>query len=213
MIIKQTHPNTFVIGITGGIGSGKTTVTNAFEALGVPLVDADQIARLVVAPGHPCLTALTQALGTHILNSDQSLNRALLRELIFSDPNIKATVEQIMHPAIRAELLTALAATSSPYVLLSAPLLFENGLDALCDFVLVIDLPEALQISRTLARDQVSETQVKAIMAAQISREKRLAKADQVLDNSLPKSSLSERVANLHQQFLNLAHMQKKSQN
>lgn len=192
----------YVVGLTGGIGSGKTTVSQQFETLGIEVVDADLIAKQVVEPGQPCLESLVKALGPAILKPDQSLNRAALRSQMFSDPSIKTQVEAIMHPAIRTALLQGLQAAQSPYVILSAPLLFENKLEAYCHTTLVVDLPIELQISRTTQRDKVSQAEVEKIIEAQIPRSQRLAKADWVLDNSLPKEALAENVAYFHQKFL-----------
>lgn len=173
-----------VVGVTGGIGSGKTTVTDHFAAKDIVVVDADVIARTVVAPGTPCLQALQDAFGAQVLNADGSLNRPWLRAHIFSDAAAKQQVNAIMHPAIRQELLSQLKAARSPYVILSAPLLLENQLDKLCQRVLVVDIDTATQQQRTAQRDQVSAEQVRAIIASQLPREARLAKADDVIDNS-----------------------------
>jgi|SRR5690554_1762694 len=197
-----------VIGLTGGIGSGKTTVSNEFAALGIKVVDADVIAREVVAPGEPLLSVLAQTFGTDILVNDGenkgALNRAALRHIVFADDEKKKLLNSIMHPAIRERLLTHLEAAKSSYVILSAPLLFENQLDQYCHRVLVIDVPEATQIERTKQRDGVSDKQIKAILNSQWSREQRLAKADDVLDNSLPIATLASRVAVLHQAYCKL---------
>lgn len=202
----QTH--SLIVGLTGGIGSGKSTVEALFNALGVPSVDADVIARAIVAPGTPCLSAIAQYVNTQynddVLLADGSLNRAKLRELIFSDASAKRWLEQLLHPAIRQQLLQQLAQAQGPYVVLVAPLLLENGLDALCQQVLVVDVPENLQQQRTQARDAISEQQVNAILAAQLSRQQRLAKATDVIDNSGSPAALNARVAALHQKYLQL---------
>lgn len=195
----------FILGLTGGIGSGKSTVSTAFEHLGVTVVDADIVAREVVALGEPLLDTLATTFGQDILLADGTLNRAALRQLVFSDRQKKEQLNALMHPAIRTRLFTQLQQAQSSYVILSAPLLFENQLDAYCDRVLLVDLPEPLQIERTLQRDQVSLEQVQAIMQAQWSRTQRRAKADDIFDNSLPLASITERVATLHQHYLHLA--------
>ncbi|CAM3792208.1 dephospho-CoA kinase [Rheinheimera salexigens] len=195
----------YIVGLTGGIGCGKTTVTNLFSDLGVQHVDADVIARDVVKPGTACLAAIAEQFGPSMLLADGSLNRPALRQHIFTDATAKTWLEQLLHPAIRQQLLTYLAACSSDYVLLVAPLLLENNLQLYCHRVLVIDLPEALQLSRTLARDQVSEQQVAAIMAAQLSREDRLAQADDVIVNDSTLEQLLPQVQLLHKRYLQLA--------
>lgn len=159
-----------VVGVTGGIGSGKTTVTDLFAAQGIQVVDADVVARQVVEPGQPCLQRLQETFGAAVLTENGELNRAWLRQKIFSDQAAKAQVNGIMHPAIRTELLKQLHAANSPYVILSAPLLVENNLTKLCDRVLVVDVSTAEQRRRTLTRDGVNEAQVDAILAAQASR-------------------------------------------
>lgn len=200
----------YIIGLTGGIGCGKTTVTQLFTELGVQHVDADVVARDVVQPGTACLAAIRDKFGSEILQADGNLDRAALRQRIFSDASAKAWLEQLLHPAIRQQLLQQLAACNSAYVLLVAPLLLENNLQRYCQRVLVIDLPEALQISRTLARDQVSEQQVAAIMAAQLPRQQRLALANDIISNDRPlnargPNSLHSQVQRLHQRYLHLA--------
>ncbi|RUO37532.1 dephospho-CoA kinase [Aliidiomarina shirensis] len=198
-----------VIGITGGIGSGKTTVTNLFQELGIAVVDADVIAREVIAPGSPLLTTIADHFADHynldILDASGQLVRARLREIIFADSAAKEWLNAQMHPAIRDEILHQLEAATSPYVMLSAPLLLENGLDKLCQRVLVVDIPEALQLKRTQQRDSVAQSQIEAIIAAQMSREERLKRADDVIDNSGDTSALAPKVQQLHAQYLALS--------
>lgn len=194
-----------VVGVTGGIGSGKTTVTDLFATHGIKVIDADVVAREIVLPGQPCLQRLQDAFGDEVLTKDGSLNRAWLRDKIFSDSAAKTQVNEIMHPAIRTELLRQLKAADSPYVILSAPLLVENNLTKLCDRVLVVDVNTQVQRQRTLDRDGVSPAQVDAILAAQVSRNERLAAADDVIDNNGPVTALAEQVAQLHQQYLSIA--------
>lgn len=194
-----------VVGITGGIGSGKTTVTDLFAAQGIQIVDADVVAREIVLPGQPCLQRLQDAFGDEVLAKDGSLNRSWLRDKIFSDSAAKTQVNEIMHPAIRTELLRQLNAADSPYVMLSAPLLVENNLTKLCNRVLVVDVTTQTQRQRTLTRDGVSPEQIDAILAAQASRAERLAAADDVIDNNGPVTALAEQVAHLHQQYLSIA--------
>ncbi|WP_306523977.1 dephospho-CoA kinase [Rheinheimera sp.] len=195
----------FIVGLTGGIGSGKTTVANQFATLGVQLVDADVVAREVVAPGTAALNVISSHFGTGILLADGSLNRALLRKKVFSNPSDKQWLNQLLHPLIREQMLQQLAAATSPYVLLVAPLLLENGLQTLVDQLLVVDVSPETQLQRTTERDKVPASQVEAIMASQCSREQRHAAATQLLDNDLPLQSLPERVAALHQIYSALA--------
>jgi dephospho-CoA kinase len=194
-----------LVGLTGGIGSGKTTVANEFAALGITLVDADIVARQVVEPGTAALAAIRQHFGTAVIGADGSLDRARLREIIFTDTAAKTWLNQLLHPQIRAELLRQLAAATSPYVLLVAPLLLENQLDVLVDVVLVTDVSEQTQLQRTTSRDGSSQALVQSIMAAQSSRAGRLARADFVIDNDGPAAELPQHVAKLHQIFLRLA--------
>lgn len=197
--------SSFIVGLTGGIGSGKTTVANQFATLGVQLVDADLVARDLVAPGSAALAQIAAHFGDVILQQDGSLNRALLRQRIFTAPNEKQWLNQLLHPLIRQQLLQQLAAATSPYVMLVAPLLIENGLQPLVDQLLVVDVSPESQLNRTSKRDMVSQSQVAAIMASQCSREQRRALATQLLDNDLPLQSLPERVAALHQIYSALA--------
>lgn len=194
-----------LVGLTGGIGSGKSTVAEQFRCLGAGYVDADIVAREVVAPGSVALKAITEYFGAAILQTDGNLNRALLRQQIFSDPVAKTWLEQLLHPAIRTELLRQLAALDTPYALLVAPLLLENQLDTYCDRVLVVDVSEDMQIQRTIARDLNSIEQVKAIMAAQLGRQQKLARADDVLNNNGSLAQLTPQILHLHQKYLELS--------
>ena len=195
----------FIVGLTGGIGCGKTTITELFSALGVQHVDADIVAREVVMPGTPCLQAITQYFGEGILLTSGELNRADLRQRVFSCASDKMWLEQLLHPAIRQTLLLQLKKLTSPYALLVAPLLLENKLNQYVQRVLVIDLPESLQLSRAMARDKADEQQIKAIMAAQISRSERLKLADDIITNDSSISDLVAKVSRLHQQYLQQA--------
>ena len=196
-----------IIGLTGGIGSGKSTVARAFEALGAAWVDADDVAREIVLPGEPALLAIKQHFGEQVIYSDGTLNRAALREIIFQSPEQRLWLESVTHPNIRERItqhLTQLKAQGAPYVLLVSPLLFESGQNALVDRTIVIDVPQALQVARTLQRDGVSESQVHAILAAQLPREQRLAQADDVIDNSRDHASMMAQVAKLDQRYRHL---------
>ena len=199
----------YVVAITGGIGSGKTTVANQFAALGIEVVDADLIAREVVAPGTPALAAITSHFGPEILTEQGLLDRRVLRERIFSDPAAKSWLNALLHPIIRSEMLRQCAAANSPYCLLVVPLLVENRLTELADRVLVIDVDEATQIERTCRRDGVSREQAQAILASQASRSERLAMADDVLDNqSGTTETIRERILALHETYLAFASQQ-----
>lgn len=199
----------YVVAITGGIGSGKTTVANQFSALGIEVVDADLIAREVVGPGTPALTAIASHFGPGILDEQGRLDRRALRERIFSDPAAKSWLNALLHPIIRSEMLRQCAAANSPYCLLVVPLLVENRLTELADRVLVIDVDEATQIERTCRRDGVSLEQAQAILASQASRSERLAMADDVLDNqSGTTETIRERILALHETYLAFASQQ-----
>jgi dephospho-CoA kinase len=195
----------FIVGLTGGIGCGKTTVTELFIQLGVQVVDADIVAREVVMPGTPCLNAISTQFGAGMLLASGELNRAMLRQRIFNDVAAKTWLEQLLHPAIRQQILTQLAALTSPYALLVAPLLLENKLNQYVQRVLVIDLPEHLQLSRAMARDSSDKQQINAIMAAQLPRAERLKYADDIITNDSSIADLSPQVSALHQYYLQLA--------
>ncbi|MBT2788097.1 MULTISPECIES: dephospho-CoA kinase [unclassified Halomonas] len=193
-----------IIGLTGGIGSGKSTVARAFETLGAAWVDADDVAREIVLPEEPALLAIQHRFGDQVMHQDGTLNRAALREIIFNDPAQRQWLESVTHPRIRQRLLQhleRLKTQGAPYVLLVSPLLFESGQNALVDRTVVVDVPQALQLSRTQQRDGVSESQVRAILAAQLSREQRLAKANDVIDNSGDHASMMEQVARLDERY------------
>ncbi|EDM67432.1 hypothetical protein PE36_00364 [Moritella sp. PE36] len=194
----------YVVGLTGGIASGKTTVADLIAAQGINLVDADIVAREVVAIDSDGLKQISAHFGEQILQDDGSLNRALLREKIFSNDVNKQWLNNLLHPMIRAELLAQLAASNSPYTLLVVPLLVENKLTTLCDHVLVVDVEEQVQITRTIARDNVSVEQVEAILQSQATREQRLAAADSVIVND-DRQQLIHDTTILHQKFLELA--------
>ncbi len=196
----------FVIGVTGGIGSGKSAATEHFASLGIEVVDADLASRTIVEPGKPALTEIVKHCGESILNADGTLDRAALRQRIFADPSERTWLEGLTHPLIRKEIQEGLANAQSPYVILSSPLLIESGQSQLCSRILVIDVPEALQLARTVARDNNSPEQVKAIIAAQASRKQRLEKADDVVQNDQSLAELHDALDQLHQKYLNLAH-------
>ncbi|MCK2182955.1 dephospho-CoA kinase [Halomonas getboli] len=199
---------TLIIGVTGGIASGKSTVARAFAAHDIPWVDADDVAREVVEPGEPVLAAIAERFGGRVLQADGRLDRRALREIVFADEGERRWLEAQTHPRIRERLLERLAdfrAGPAPYALLVSPLLFESGQDALVDRVLVIDVPEALQVERTAARDDVDDAQARAIVAAQMPRQTRLDRADDVLDNATDEAGLAARVAELDRRYRVLA--------
>ncbi|WP_199455770.1 dephospho-CoA kinase [Vibrio owensii] len=194
---------TFVIGLTGGIASGKTTVANLFkQQFKIDIVDADIVAREVVEPGTPGLNAIIEHFGADIVRDDQTLDRAKLREKIFSNPEEKAWLNGLLHPMIREKMIEDLEQVTSDYALLVVPLLVENKLDSLCDRVLVIDVDPQTQISRTVKRDNVSEEQANAILASQASREQRLALADDVVKNNPDDPDLLLQITDLHEKYL-----------
>ncbi|WP_421194299.1 dephospho-CoA kinase [Aeromonas enteropelogenes] len=203
----------YVVAITGGIGSGKTTVANQFAELGIDVIDADVIAREVVEPGTPALAAIAAHFGPDVIASDGRLDRRQLRERVFSEPDAKAWLNALLHPLIRSEMQRQCAAARSPYCLLVVPLLVENRLTGLADRVLVIDVDEVTQIARTCRRDGVSPEQAKAILAAQASRDERLAVADDILDNRAEdKMAIRTQILALHQTYLAFASQQAKQQ-
>jgi len=196
-----------IIGLTGGIGSGKTTITNMFIEKHIDVIDADIIAREVVAPNSPALSAIKKKFGPAFIQPNGQLNRALLRTKIFSNAADKSWLNALLHPLIRAQTIAQTAAAESPYCLLVAPLLVENNLVSLVTRVLVVDVSEHTQLTRTLQRDKTSsEKEIKAIIASQTSRDNRLNAADDVINNDGSELSLiKERVTELHQQYLLLA--------
>ncbi len=188
----------FVVGITGGIGSGKSAVTDHLETLGITVVDADKVARVVVEPGTPGLTAIAEHFGTDILLADGGLDRAGLRKIVFDNPDERKVLEGITHPRIRDEIARQLSEASSPYVVLSSPLLLESGQNTFANYVVVVDVPEEVQLQRTMARDDNSAVLVKQIMAAQLDRQTRLSRADTSILNDASLETLYERVEKLH---------------
>jgi dephospho-CoA kinase len=195
----------FIVGLTGGIGSGKTTIATMFHDLGVQSVDADLVAREVVMPGEPALDAIVQHFGTAILQQDGQLDRSELRAKIFADEAEKRWLNQLLHPLIRQRMLQQLAACTSDYALLIAPLLLENKLQVYTDRVLVVDVPAEVQLSRTMQRDQVPAEQVQSILNSQIARPERLQLADDVLLNTVPVIELQPQIQQLHSRYQQFA--------
>lgn len=195
----------YIVGLTGGISSGKTTVANLFHDLGIQSVDADVVAREVVMPGEAALDAIALHFGQNILKNDGQLDRIQLRARIFADEAEKQWLNQLLHPLIRQRLLVQLNRCTSIYALLIAPLLLENKLHAYTDRVLVVDVPIEQQLSRTIARDQVSKEQVQSILNSQISRPERLSLADDVILNTVPVSELQPQIKQLHSRYQQFA--------
>ena len=193
------------VGLTGGIASGKSTAAKFFGALGVPILDSDQVARDVVEPGQPPLERLVERFGPGILTPDGHLDRPKLRDIVFSDPLARADLEALTHPAIGAALEARSAVAGGPYQILVIPLLVEKSLAANVDRVLVIDCEEALQIKRLRARDGSSLKQAQAILAAQASRAARLKAAHDVIRNDSNLNAVQDQVAVLHPRYLELA--------
>lgn len=193
---------TFVLGLTGGIGSGKSAATDQFASHGIEIVDADVIAREVVEPGQPALAAIADHFGPNILLENGGLDRGQLRQLIFSDPAEKDWLENCLHPLIRETIQAKLAEAKPPYVILSAPLLLENNLQTLTDRVLIIDCPVDTQISRVLSRDGSNRETIEQIIQQQISREERLARGDDIIDNNGTLLALQQAVDHYHSKLL-----------
>lgn len=192
----------YVVGITGGIGSGKSAVTDYLETKGVAVVDTDKVARLVVEPGTAGLAAIAEYFGEEILQPGGELDRAALRKVVFDNPDKRKVLEGITHPLIREEIARQLSEAKSPYVVLASPLLLESGQNSFADYVVVVDVPESVQLSRTMVRDDNSEELVKSIMAAQLDRETRLSRADMSISNDGTLEELYARVDDLHQELL-----------
>lgn len=192
-----------IIGLSGGIASGKTTVANLFNKhFNIDIVDADIVAREVVALGSEGLKQITAHFGEAILLEDGTLNRSKLRELIFSDPKQKLWLNDLLHPMIRDKIDSDLSKVTSPYALLVAPLLIENHMQGMADRVLIVDVPVEVQIERTMNRDNVSREQVASILKSQASREQRLAVADDVIKNHTKNQELLPQITDLHQKYL-----------
>ncbi|GAB1440626.1 dephospho-CoA kinase [Providencia sp.] len=195
----------YIVALTGGIGSGKTTVANEFAKLGVPLVDADVIARQVVEPNTTAFEAIKSHFGEKVILPTGSLDRRKLREIIFSDPDEKKWLNTLLHPLIQQETQRQLQQSKFPYVLWVVPLLIENNIQHLADRILVVDVTREEQIERTLKRDNTSIEQIMSILNAQITREKRLSYADDIITNHANETNLTHKVAMLHNQYLALA--------
>ena len=193
------------IALTGGIGSGKSTVADLFAELGVSVIDADLVAHALTAPGEPVLAEIEGHFGPGLVGADGALDRAALRRIVFADPVQRGRLERLLHPRIRARMLADLAKAQGPYALLVIPLLFETGQTDLADRILVVDLPELEQVRRVCARSGLGEAEVQRILAAQVPRAQRLAGADDVIDNSGDPDALNTAVLDLHRAYLALS--------
>ena len=201
--MNSAPENLFRVGLTGGIGCGKTTVADIFAELGASLVDTDLIAHAMTAPHGPALQALEAEFGPRSIGPDGAMDRAWMRALVFSDPTARHRLEAILHPRIRDAALAAAAAATGSYVIFVVPLLIESGTwRARVTRVLAIDCPEQIQVSRVMQRNGMTEVQVRAIMAAQVTREQRLAAADDVIVNAAGIDELRPQVARLHTEYL-----------
>ncbi|PID54855.1 MAG: dephospho-CoA kinase [Gammaproteobacteria bacterium] len=195
----------FVVGLTGGIGSGKSAASDYFATKGITVVDADVVARDIVQAGTAALAAIAQRYGKDILLDDGALNRAELRSIVFADARERQWLEGLTHPLINRQIEQQLQNAISDYAILSSPLLLQNAQQTHCDKIIVMDVPETTQLERAMARDDNDEAQVKRIMAAQMGREQRLEKADFILDNTTSPAALYQQIDKLHPQLLALS--------
>ncbi|MDR9468947.1 dephospho-CoA kinase [Marinospirillum sp.] len=202
---KSSSNRALIIGLTGGIGSGKTAASDFFAELGVQVIDADVLARQALELGSPLLNKVYQQLGQDLQQADGSLDRAALRVRVFNDRKQKIWLEQLIHPWVREQIIQAINSFSGDYLILSSPLLLESHQDQLVDRVLVVDLPEELQVERTCQRDNNQRDLVEKIMNNQLSRKERLARADDVLDNSQGLNELKKQVNYWHEIYQKLA--------
>lgn len=198
----------YIIGLTGGIGSGKSTIASMFSQHNVPIVDADIVARDVVEKGSPLLQQIVEYFGEQVLTSQGELDRSMLRQIVFHDPAQTEWLNQLLHPAIRERMLQQLHSYTAPYVLWVVPLLIENHLTDYCQRILVVDVSEPTQLQRAMLRDSSDIESIKKIMQAQVSRQVRLTYADDVIDNDRTlqqaEDDLRFQVANLHRMYLEL---------
>lgn len=193
------------IGLTGGIGSGKTTVADRFKDYGIPVIDADRIAHALVAPGQPALAKIAETFGSDLLDADGSLNRQKMRELIFKSPALRNKIEAILHPRIFEEIDRQLKGVEAPYVIISIPLLLETGAQSFVDRILVVDCPVELQYERVQARDKLNREQIVRILESQVSREMRVNAADEIIVNDSNLASLAGQVKKIHAFYLTLS--------
>jgi dephospho-CoA kinase len=199
---------TLKVGLTGGIASGKTTVSNLFAKLGVPVIDADVIAHKLVEPGQPALDVIVQTFGPSIINNDKSLNRAKLRALIFADEHKRQRLEAILHPRIKKTMQDQIAQLRDPYCLLCIPLLLETQQLDTVERILVVDCPPDLQRQRLVERNGLSYNEMERIIKAQANRDARLAIANEVIYNNSDLEHLQQQVLTLHQRYMQYADLQ-----
>ena len=198
--------SSYIVGLTGGIGSGKSVVASLFAGLGAEVVDADAIAHELTTPGGAAIASIRSTFGEGVTTPDGALDRAAMRRLAFSDPAARARLEGILHPMIREESARRCLASTAPYVVLVVPLLIESGTyRARCDRVLVVDCAESTQVERVGSRSRLSEAEVRAIIAAQAPRDQRLKSADDVIDNEGDLAALRPQVERFHQLYMSLA--------
>lgn len=190
-----------IVGLTGGIGSGKSVVSNKFKSLGINIIDADVAARTVVEPGRSALLEIKDHFGPNILTKEGVLDRAQLREIIASDPKERAWLESVLHPKIGEQITKELAKATSNYIIYVAPLLLETSAHKICSRILVVDVPKEVQINRTVSRDKVSVDQIEKIISSQMNRDERLKKADDILLNTGTVQELEEKVIELHKKY------------
>lgn len=202
---QKTTDNTLRVGLTGGIASGKSTVADLFAALGVPVIDTDVIARQVVEPGEPALAEIVSTFGLDILRDDGRLDRAAMRRIVFADDARRRQLEAILHPRIRKETMSQSATAGGPYQVIVVPLLAESPMKDGMDRILVVDVPESVQLDRLLARDSENPEQARRIIAAQVSRADRLAIADDIIRNDGALADTERQVRDLHERYLALA--------
>lgn len=196
----------FVVGMTGGIGSGKSRAAQLFMELGAMVIDADDISRALVAPGTPALAAIVTHFGHDLLDKQGGLKRGALRERIFHDPEAKTWLEHLLHPRIRDRIQARIATSEAAWLILCVPLLLESKHYSFVDRILVVDAPEELQVERTMARDKSSAKAVHRVMATQLTRKQRLKKADDIIDNSSDEAFLAQQVRSLFKTYEELAH-------
>ena len=202
-VMSAAPRSNFTVGLTGGIGSGKSTVAQGFAAHGICIVDADEIAHQLTAPGGAAMPAITAAFGQTMQQASGALDRAAMRQLVFTDSSARCRLEAILHPMIRAECAAQLEQARSPYALLMVPLLIESeAYRTRCNRILVVDCPPEIQLQRVMARSALSEAEARRIMAAQTSREARLAAANDVIDNAGEAAALQARIDALHRHYL-----------
>ena len=194
-----------IIGLTGGIGSGKSVASDKFKSLGITIVDADVASRTVVEPGKPALKEIEDHFGSGIITAEGKLDRNNLREIIATDPEERKWLESVTHPKIGEQITKEISESTSVYTLFVAPLLLETNSQEMCSRVVVVDVPKDVQIQRTAKRDKVSPNQVEQMVAAQMEREKRLEKADDVLLNSGTIEDLEKQVEELHKKYIKMA--------